>query len=94
VQRLELEPGTFLLQTVGSTAAPGPPFMLAHVTTEHIAQSTFHVFLGGICFFDDTMTPSIGLTTLQYSETKECIRNPKLLNKTVRVIFNYTCMLE
>ena len=67
--------------------------MLAHVTTEHIAQSTFHVFLGGICFFD-TMTPSIGLTTLQYSEPKECIRKPKLLNKTVRVIFNYTCMLE
>jgi len=26
VQRLGLEPGTFRLQTVGSTAAPGPPF--------------------------------------------------------------------
>jgi hypothetical protein len=26
MQRLELEPGTFRLQTVGSTAAPGPPF--------------------------------------------------------------------
>ena len=27
VQRLGLEPGTFRLQTVGSTAAPGPPFI-------------------------------------------------------------------
>jgi len=27
VQRLGLEPGTFRLQTVGSTAAPGPPFL-------------------------------------------------------------------
>jgi hypothetical protein len=26
MQRLGLEPGTFRLQTVGSTAAPGPPF--------------------------------------------------------------------
>jgi hypothetical protein len=26
MQKLELEPGTFRLQTVGSTAAPGPPF--------------------------------------------------------------------
>jgi hypothetical protein len=29
VQRLGLEPRTFRLQTVGSTAAPGPPFTLA-----------------------------------------------------------------
>jgi len=27
VKRLGLEPGTFWLQTVGSTAAPGPPFV-------------------------------------------------------------------
>jgi hypothetical protein len=27
MQRLGLEPGTFRLQTVGSTAAPGPPFL-------------------------------------------------------------------
>ena len=27
MQRLGLEPGTFRLQTVGSTAAPGPPFI-------------------------------------------------------------------
>ncbi|ONM11573.1 ARM repeat superfamily protein [Zea mays] len=34
---------------------------------------TFHVFLGGICFLE-TITPSIGLTTLQHSESKETIR--------------------
>jgi hypothetical protein len=28
MQRLRLEPGTFRLQTVGSTAAPGPPFQV------------------------------------------------------------------
>jgi hypothetical protein len=28
MQRLGLEPGTFRLQTVGSTAAPGPPFKI------------------------------------------------------------------
>ena len=27
MQRLGLEPGTFRLQTIGSTAAPGPPFV-------------------------------------------------------------------
>jgi hypothetical protein len=31
MQRLGLEPGTFRLQTVGSTAAPGLPFLSAYI---------------------------------------------------------------
>jgi len=34
VQRLGLEPGTFRLQTVGSTAAPGPPFLKDQVAKQ------------------------------------------------------------
>jgi hypothetical protein len=31
MQRLGFEPGTFRLQTVGSTAAPGPPFQIIYI---------------------------------------------------------------
>jgi hypothetical protein len=43
MQRLGLEPGTFRLQTVGSTAAPGPPFDDTDIINEIFSELQIHL---------------------------------------------------